>query len=314
MLLNINRKQLLYDLMTTKKDHPFKNTQMPLTQRIAFSGIRLSFKVLGIISPSLAGRLALRLFMTPTRFRTPRKEKVLRESATLKFITVRDRKIAVRTWGDENAPTVLLSHGWGGRCTQFHAFIPPLLEAGYRIVGFDVPAHGDSEGKRTNMMDVASVISEITKDEGPIEAIIGHSFGTGTALLSIDKYQIETKKIILIACFSDVIWITDLFGEAFDLRKSTLEAMRKIALKEFKHTYGIQWTWQDISPLETIKRFKGELLFIHDKNDHEVPYEQGKRLQNVAPHAQVMTTSGYGHRKILIYKKVVETTLEFIKS
>ena len=299
--------------MTTKKDHPFKNTRMPLAQRIAFSGIRLSFKVLGIVSPSLAGRLALRLFMTPTRFRTPRKEQALRESSTLKFTTVRDRKIAVRTWGDNNAPTVLLSHGWGGRCTQFHAFIPPLLDAGYRVVGFDVPAHGDSEGKRTNMMDVASVISEIAKDEGPFEAIIGHSFGTGTALLSIDKYQVETKKIILIAYFSDVIWITNLFGEAFDLRKSTLEAMRNIALKEFKHTYGIQWAWQDISPLETIKSFEGEILLIHDEKDHEVPYEQAKRLQNVAPHAQVMTTSGYGHRKILMYKKVVEATLDFIK-
>lgn len=300
--------------MTTKKDHPFKNTQMPLAQRIAFSGIRLSFKVLGIVSPSLAGRLALRLFMTPTRFRTPRKEQALRESATLTFITVCDRKIAVRTWGYKNAPSVLLSHGWGGRCTQFHAFIPPLLDAGYRVIGFDVPAHGDSEGKRTNMMDVASVISEIAKDEDPFEAIIGHSFGAGTTLLSIDKYQVKTKKVILIASFSDVIWITNLFGEAFDLKKSTLEAMRKISLKEFKYIYGIRWTWQDVSPLETIKSVKGELLLIHDKEDHEVPYKQGKCLQNIAPHAQVMTTSGYGHRRILMYKKVVEATLEFIKS
>jgi len=300
--------------MTTKKDHPFKNMRMPLAQRISFSGIRLSFKVLGLVSPSLSGRLALRLFMTPTRFRTPRKEQALRDAATLRFITVRNRKISLRTWGDDNAPTILLSHGWGGRCTQFHAFISPLLDAGYRVIGFDVPAHGDSQGKRTNMMDVASVISEIAKDEGPFEAIIGHSFGTGTALLSIDKYQVDTKKIILIACFSDVIWITNLFGEAFDLRKSTLESMRKIALNEFKDIYGIRWTWRDISPIETIKSFKGKILLIHDKKDHEVPYEQGKQLQTVAPHAQVMTTSGCGHRKILMYKKVVETTLDFIKS
>jgi len=300
--------------MTLKKEHPFKNHQMPLSMRLFFSSTTLLFKVLGIISPPLAGRLALRFFMTPTRFRTPRKEKALRESATLSFINVSDRKISVRTWGDENTPTVLLSHGWGGRSSQFHAFIIPLVNAGYRVIGFDVPGHGDSEGKHTNMMDVALVISKIAENEAPFEAILGHSFGTGTTLLSIDKFKVNTKKVILIGCFPDVLDITNIFGEVFDLSKSTLEAMRQVALKKFKHTYGIAWTWKDISPLHTIKSVKGDILLIHDEKDHEVPYEQGKLLQDATPHAKVMTTSGFGHRKILMNRKVVETVIEFIQS
>jgi pimeloyl-ACP methyl ester carboxylesterase len=299
--------------MTNKKDHPFKNHKMPLPMRVFFSSTTLLFKVLGVVSPTLAGKLALRLFMTPTRFRTPRKEKALRETAELKFICVRERKISVRSWGKAGSPVVLLSHGWGGRCTQFHAFIPPLVDAGYRVVGFDVPGHGDSEGKRTNMMDVASVISEIAKQEGPFEAILGHLFGTGTALLAIDKYKVKTKKVALIGCFHDVIWITNLFGEVFDLSESTLEAMRQVALKKFKNTYGISWTWKDVSPLQTIKSFKGEIFLIHDEEDHEVPYEFGKLLQDATPHAQTMTTSGFGHRKILMNKKVVEAVLTFIQ-
>ena len=300
--------------MTNKKDHPFKNARMPLSQRIVFSGIRLSFKVIGGVSPVLAGKLALRLFMTPTRFGTPRKERALRESATQKFITVRDRKISVRSWGNADAPTILLSHGWGGRCTQFHAFIQPLVDAGYRVVGFDVPAHGDSEGKQTNMMDVALVIGEVAKEEGKFEAIIGHSFGTGTALLAMDKFQVKSKKIILIAYFSDVIWITNLFGELFDLRQSTLKAMREVALSKYKTTFGISWNWQDLAPLVTIKSFKGDILLIHDEKDHEVPYSQAEPLQKSASKVELMTTSGYGHRKILMHKKVVDRVLEFIKA
>ncbi len=280
--------------------------------RFYFSALTGMFKILGIVSPSLAGRLALRLFMTPPNFGIPRRERRLREAAKLNHLTVRDRKISIRTWGADNLPTVLLSHGWGGRCTQLQAFIKPLLNAGYRVVGFDVPGHGDSEGKFTNMLDVASIIAEIQKQEGHFEAIIGHSFGTGAALLSIDKCKVKTNKLVLIAYFADIQFIINLFGELFSLRQSTLEAMQQIALIKLKDTYGIAWQWDEISPLKTIKSFKGELLLIHDNQDHDVPYTQAERLQEVVPQAQVLTTSGFGHRKILMNRDVIKTTVDFI--
>lgn len=293
-------------------DHPFKNHKMPLPMRLYFSALTATFKVLGVVSPALAGRLALRLFMTPPNFGIPRRERKLREEATLTHLNIRDRNISIRSWGDSNNPTVLLSHGWGGRCTQLHAFIQPLVDAGYRVVGFDVPGHGDSEGKQSNMLDVASIISEIEKTQGPFKAIIGHSFGTGTALLSIAKFKVDPKKVILISYFSDISFITDLFGELFGLRHSTLESMKKTALKTLSSEYGVAWTWQEISPIETIKSVKADLLLIHDDKDHEVPYSQALPLQQATPQATVLTTSGYGHRKILMNKECIEGTVAFI--
>ena len=298
----------------TKKDHPFKNHQMPLPMKLYFFALTVSFKVLGFVSPALAGRPALRLFMTPPNFGIPRRERKFREQAILSHLIVRDRKISIRTWGDDGLPTVLLSHGWGGRCTQLQAFIQPLLDAGYRVLGFDIPGHGDSEGKFTNMLDVASIIAEIQKNKGPFEAIIGHSFGTGTALLSIDKFGVKTNKLVLIAYFADIRFITKLFGELFALRESTLNAMQDIALTKLRDTYGISWQWDEISPVNTIQSFQGKILMIHDDQDHEVPYSQAEQLQEVVPQAQVLTTSGFGHRKILMNKDVIITTVDFIKS
>ena len=66
--------------MTSKtKDHPFKNHQMPLPMRLFFSVTTLLFKILNVVSPKLAGKLALRLFMTPPNFGTPRRERKIRE-------------------------------------------------------------------------------------------------------------------------------------------------------------------------------------------------------------------------------------------
>ncbi len=299
--------------MTSKtKDHPFKNHQMPLAMRLFFSATTFTFKILSVVAPPLAGKLALRLFMTPPNFGIPRRERKFREEATLSYLVNRERNISIRSWGDKDGKRVLLSHGWGGRCTQLHAFIKPLTDAGYRVIGFDVPAHGDSEGKHTNMLDVASIISEIEKQEGEFEAIIGHSFGTGTALLAIDKFKVKSKKVILIAYFSDVHFIIKLFGELFSLRKSTLDSMQEIALKKFKDSYDVSWSWDEISPIKTVKGFKGELLLIHDEKDHEVPYSEAIALQNASPQAKTLMTSGYGHRKILMNKECINTTLLFI--
>ncbi len=161
--------------------------------------------------------------MTPPHFGIPRREKALRDSARLKYIVNKGRKISVCNWGDENNETVLLSHGWGGRSTQFHALIQPLVDAGFRVVGFDAPAHGDSQGKQSNMLDVASIIAQIEKEEGLFKAIIGHSFGTSTALLAISKFKVKPEKLVLIAYVADVQWVIKLFGTLFEFKHQPLK-------------------------------------------------------------------------------------------
>lgn len=291
-------------------EHPFKNNQMPFPMKVLFSVLSLNFKVLGVVSPTLGGKLALRIFMTPPKFGTPRREKQLRDEATQYFIGIRNRQISVRSWGA--GPTILLSHGWAGRSSQFHAFIGPLVAAGYRVVGFEIPGHGDSTGKRTNMLDVAHILSKVAEKEGPVEAIIGHSFGTGTTLLAIDKYKVKTNKIVLISAFSNVSFIINMFKELFDLRSSTVDAMKNIAMQRFATTYETSWNWDEISPLVTIESYQGEILLIHDDLDHEVPIEEALPLHQSVPRSKTLITSGFGHRRILMNNDVIQTTLDFI--
>ena len=54
------------------------------------------------------------------------------------------------------------------------------------------------------------------------------------------------------------------------------------------------------------------LLVVHDESDADVPYAQGQRLAAAWPGAQLRTTQGLGHRRILRDDAVVEAAVGFL--
>ena len=82
-----------------------------------------------------------------------------------------------------NAPTVLLVHGWELQAGRMGAFVPPLLAAGFRVAALDMPAHGQSEGSQATMLDWAEAIKNAVQQIGQVTAVIGHSFGGMSAVV-----------------------------------------------------------------------------------------------------------------------------------
>lgn len=304
--------------MSNKKENPFKSSKMPLPMKLYFMALNLTFKLLALISPKLAGKLALQIFMIPPNAAPPRRENEIRQAANLSYRNINNQQIAVRIWElestKENAPTILLSHGWAGRTSQFLTFIDALLAAGYRVVGADITAHGDSSGKSTNIIEGTQVLATIAKEFAPIDTIIAHSFGTGTTLLALDRYDINIPKIVLIGAYSRISFIIDLFSNIFKLNQSTRNEMTQQGLNKFRDKYEIKWDWDSITPINTIKSYEGNILFIHDETDHEVPIAEATKLHQSKPDANIITTTGLGHRRILRDTSVVESVLAFIKN
>jgi pimeloyl-ACP methyl ester carboxylesterase len=292
------------------ENNPFSHQGLPLGARLFMNTAKITFRVTGRVCPRLAAELALRLFMTPPKFPVPRKEVIIRKRASLTMHEIHGEQIAVRTWGD--GPKVLLCHGWGGRGTQFHGLIKALVEAGYRAIAFDAPAHGDSSGKRTNMLMVTQTIAGIAEKEGPISAVIGHSFGCGTALLAIDRYQLPSDKVILISCFTDTLWITQQFAAAFSISESVIDTMRRIAMQRYANHFDKPWNWLELSPINTINKVTGDLLLIHDRHDTEVPYQHAMKLKEIAPRFHLLSTERLGHKKILVNKHCTTACIEHI--
>src|SRR5215510_12353720 len=116
-------------------------------------------------------------FFSPARYEVKPTDQEILEWGNNYLIPFEGGELAVTTWGS-NGPAVLLMHGWGGARAQMTGFVDTLLFAGYRVVAYDHPAHGESDGKLTNLLEIAPTIDLVAKHEGPFDAIIAHSFGT----------------------------------------------------------------------------------------------------------------------------------------
>jgi len=113
------------------------------------------FAATAVLAPDLAGAWAERLFLTPPRQKYPESGFFDLIDARSSFVEHRGRQIATWRWGAHDAPAVLLAHGWGGRATQMRAFVFHPAGAGFRVIAYDQPAHGLSEGRFTALPDFA---------------------------------------------------------------------------------------------------------------------------------------------------------------
>lgn len=240
----------------------------------------------------LANALFIRLFFTPLNYKRPAAERELLRTASRFHFRVHGKRIEGFRWG--NGTPVLLVHGWAGRGTQLGRFVQPLIDAGYRPVTFDGPAHGLSQGTRTDILEYREVLVAIDQLQGPFAATIAHSFGSTAVLYAVT----EGMKLPVVVNIAGPT-IGDDIIEAY-LR--TLHASQKVG--EAFRQYIINRTgkpFDEWSSLAFIKRAPSDLnvLLVHDRNDHEVSYEHPLALLKVFPRAELYTTEGLGHYRIL---------------
>jgi len=155
--------------------------------------ILLFSKIFASISPKLSVLFSAKLFTTPIKHRTPKREMEMEKKSIQKLIKIPviNKKVMTYEYGKSDKK-ILLSHGWSGRGTHLFKIADELVKSGYSIVSFDAPAHGKSPGKTTIMSEFIETILEVEKQFGPFEGAVGHSLG-GMSLLNATKKGLAIK-------------------------------------------------------------------------------------------------------------------------
>ena len=216
-------------------------------------------------------------------------------------------ELAVTSWGD-SGPTVLLMHGWGGARAQMTGFVAPLLSAGYRVVAYDQPAHGESDGKMTNLIEIAPTMSLVMKREGEFDAVIAHSFGTLiTSYALVNLNFPPPSKLIYFGAFNRLLESLPRFQVLANLPDEVMDGLNAAISENFGKD-----VLDAIVNATLVPQINIPALMFHDTADNVTPVEDSRAIARVWKSAQFVETDGLGHRGALQSKEIHEQVLSFL--
>lgn len=261
-------------------------------------------KLAAALLPSLVARIIELSFTRTRRFEAPKTEREAIASGTPFRVPFEYGELQAWSWG--SGPVVLLVHGWAGRGSQLHAFIPPLLRAGFTVVAFDGPGHGASPGKHTNLIQFSGAIRTVSEKVGGAVAIIGHSFGAASTAHAV-KNGLKAKCLVFFASPANPATFFDGYSDHFAIPIS----VRKLVRRDMERRY--QFDWSNLGLEKIGPEMRTPLAVFHDRSDKDVPYSDAMKIAESWPGAELHLSDGLGHRRILRAREQIDRAVEFIR-
>lgn len=281
----------------------------PSSKPLLLKLVQFAFQTLGPIFPAFAAKIAIRLFSTPQKRAYHKVSDEILESARMFEFLYGKQILKGYEWG-RGAQTILLVHGWESRGTALRTFVPGLVAQGYRVVAFDGPAHGNSGGKRTNLVHFSGAVQAAIRQIGKVHGIIAHSFGGASTVYALAnaKKPVEIEKLVLIAVPNSIQRVLEQTIRTLKLPKSVAEEFFKIIeniLQAPVHSADVSQAYEHVQ----IK----EALLVHDRQDRIVPFTTSEKIYESWDNATLLVTEGLGHYRLMKNPDLIERVVDFVK-
>ena len=278
-----------------------KSTNVRLSQRLT----QVAFRTLEHAAPSLGARWADRWWFTlPTSAIGE-----LPPGSTPFEVESLGRTIRGHRWG--SGPVVYLVHGWGGNETQLAKLVPPLAAAGFTVVTHDAPSHGSSDpgavAGQSHAVEMGHALDAVAAVHGPAHAVVAHSMGGLATGLTLRYGWLGTERLALVAPMVRIGDHLPTLEAGLGFGPRTRERLKRRAYDRV----GLAVDEVDFVRIaDEIDR--PELLVIHDRGDRSAKYDSAVQLVDGWAGAQLTTTEGLGHRRILRDDAVVRQVVAFV--
>jgi len=263
---------------------------------------KIGFSGFSRMAPSGASNVARKLMMTPRKSEPKDWEQGMPEPDQ-DLDLGHDAYLSIWHGGPMG---VLFVHGWEGRVTQFAPLIKRLDRSLFTLYALHPPGHGLSEATESHPgRFIESIRDALAVIDGPIHAAVGHSMGAGV-LGYIQAQDQPFRRLVLIAGPAHFKGVLNRFSAFLGLGK--LAENRFMVAVESR--VGIPVESLDLRVIG--QRISQPVLLVHDKDDKEIPYLDGLQLKRSIRTAQLLDTTGLGHRRILQDELVVKSISGFL--
>ena len=274
--------------------------------------VRQAFWFLERMAPAIGARWASELWCTPPIVeQSPRMPPGVAAGEPIEAFWDGHR-IVGEAWGE--GPNVYLVHGWGGRRPHLGMFVKPLLEAGHRVIAFDLPSHNESDpGEllpgRTTIEECAEATRAIVREHGPARAIVAHSLGAKAAVLAAAE-GMAVERFVFLAPMGDFSLYLDVFADRHGFGPEIQTRLHN----RLDRWLGVPLFDADI-PQAAKRTGYPPLLLVHDPDDPDTPFSASEQIAASWPGARLLATKGLGklaHYRILRHRPAIVAGVDFI--
>jgi pimeloyl-ACP methyl ester carboxylesterase len=253
--------------------------------------MRWLFRLVSAVSPALAARLALRLFLTPIARPIEAEEAAFLATArSLPLDTPLGRLQAYEWPGPAGASAVLLVHGWISHAARMAELILALRARGLRVVAFDAPAHGRSSGTQADLPAFRQAIDAVTASCGPFHGVVAHSFGALTTAAWLAEHSpAELRAVVLVGMMNNVGYVFESFSQAMALNPDVLARFRA----RFRARYG--GDPESYSAERLVAQLRLPILLVHGGIDELVPAGHADEISRQLHDGRLLIVGHLGH-------------------
>ncbi len=258
------------------------------------------------LSPTLATKVSTFLFLRPRRKML---NYILLPEGSKKIEVVHNlKKLVGYEWGTDDK-TILLVHGWESHLGHMAPLIQPLVNAGYRVIAFDGPGHGQSPQLLTNMVDFGNAVLSAAEQYAPIHGIIANSFGAAATALMLGREQhVKIDKLVLLSPMNHILQHIRIFQSILAYPDDFQERI----INDIAKALPISIDKCDVR--QAVQNIHVPGLIIHDLDDQIISPKSSLDIASNYKGSVLKHTEGLGHRGVLRNTNVQQWICNFLMS
>lgn len=270
---------------------------------MVIKGIRVLMGVGEVVAPAVTASLAIELLFRPGKKKMkPKHESFWNRGELVTFPSGCEARIFGK--GDQ---VLWLVHGWQSHSSRFSKTIELGIANGFKVIAWNGPAHGKSQGRRTNLAEFTrALLKDINAYESKISVLIGHSFGAAASAYA-SSLGAKVDNLVLLAAPANARDVFERFWDYIGLETKSRQIFATKTQREMLAEL------EDMSLDNFVEKLSQNILLIHDEDDQIIPYSDAKRVAEQCSRVSLHTTNGLGHYKLVGARETLNEVDRFLK-